>query len=254
MIDVAIEAAKKGGEVLLRYFETELAHEVKDDATFVTKADCESEAAILGILQPRFPDHSFLAEETGESKKDSPYKWIIDPLDGTANFINGLPLWAISIALLKNNEVIGAVVYNPLINFLVHAERGNGLWCNGMHTHVSSQNKDTAMISAGVGKEKGTKEKLSALLREAPKHIKTYRYIGTAALELATLARGGTEGYISLGNSPWDYAAGTLLVQEGGGTITDFHGNPWSFEENYFVASNGTTHHDILELIKSAGM
>ncbi len=254
MIEVAIEAAKKGGEILLGYFEKELEHEVKDDKTFVTKADRESEAAIMGYIRSHFPDHSFLAEESGEFDNNSIYKWVIDPLDGTANFVNGLPIWAISIGLLKGNEVIGAVIYNPLINLLVHAERGKGLFCNGVRTHVSKQGKEAAMITVGVGKAPGVKDKLATFFRETPKQLKWYRYLGSAALELAIVARGGTEGFVCLGNSKWDYAAGTLLIQEGGGKITDLKGGPWDFEQNHFIATNGIIHEELLEIIRNAGV
>lgn len=254
MIETAIEAAQKGGEVLLKHFETELEHEIKDDKSFVTKADRESETAILEVLKSKFPEHAFLAEETGESGEKSEYMWVIDPLDGTANFVNGLPLWAVSIGLIKNGEAICGVIYNPLINLLVHAEKGKGLWCNGAPSHVSGQGKDAAMITAGVGKDPGVKDKLSAFFRESLKHIKTYRYVGSAALELAVLARGGTEGFLSFGNSKWDYAAGALLVQEGGGKITDFRGNPWRFEENYFIASNGIIHNELVDAARDAGI
>ncbi len=254
MIETAIEAAKKGGEIALKYFETELEHEIKDDKSFVTKADKETEAAILEVLKSKFPEHSFLAEETGESGNKSEYMWVIDPIDGTANFVNGLPLWAISIGLMKGNEAVCGVIYNPLINLLVYGEKGKGLWCNGARSHVSAQEKDKAMITAGVGRAPGVKDKLAAFLKESPNHIKTYRYIGSAALELAILARGGTEGFVAFGNSKWDYAAGTLLVQEGGGKLTDFKGNPWNFEENYFIASNGVVHNDIIEIMRAAGI
>lgn len=254
MIETAIEAAKKGGEVALKYFETELEHEIKDDKSFVTKADKETETAILGVLKSKFPEHSFLAEETGESGSKSEYMWVIDPIDGTADFVNGLPIWAISIGLVKNGEVILAVVYNPLINLLLHAEKGKGLWRNGVRLHVSAQGKDEAMISVGGGKVPRYKEKLAALFRESPKFIKSFRYLGSAALELAIVARGGTEAFISIGLSKWDYAAGTLLIQEGGGKITDFKGNPWNLEENYFIASNGVVHNKIIEIIRAAGI
>ncbi len=254
MLQTAIEAAKKGGEVLLRYFETELQHEVKNDTTFVTKADRESEAVILSILKKKYPKHSYLAEESGELQGNSLYAWVIDPLDGTANFVNGLPLWAISIAFLHNGRVMGAVVYNPLLEFLIHAERGKGLFCNGVQRKVSTQGKEAAMISVGVGKGSEIKSKLISLLREAPNYVKTYRYVGTAALELALLARGGTEGFVCLGNSKWDYAAGTLLVEEAGGKITDLRGNPWHLNENFFVASNGVVHDDLLHLLNAAGL
>lgn len=254
MIETALKAAKKGGEVLLKYFETELEHEVKDDKSFVTRADRESEEAILKVLKAEFPEHAFLAEETGQSDKKSEYMWVIDPLDGTANFVNGLPFWAISIGLMKGNEAVCGVIYNPLIKLLVCGEKGKGLWCNGIKSHVSNQEKDKAMITAGVGRDPGVKDKLAAFFKESPRRVHTYRYVGSAALELAILARGGTEGFVAFGNSKWDYAAGALLVREGGGKITDFRGSPWKFEENYFVASNGVIHDDILGIIRAAGI
>lgn len=254
MIEIAVEAAKKGAEVALKYFETELEHEIKDDKSFVTKADREAEDAILAVLRAKFPDHSFLGEETGETGSKSEYLWVVDPIDGTANFVNGLPFWAVSVALVRNNEPICAVISNPAMNLLLHAERGKGLWHNDARLKVSTQSKDAAMFTVGVGKSQGVKDKVLAIFRESPKRLKTYRYVGSAALELALLARGGTEGFISLGNSKWDYAAGVLLVQEAGGTITDLAGNPWTFEQNWFVASNGVIHEDILEVIRAAGI
>lgn len=254
MIETAIEAAKKGAEVALGYFETELEHEIKDDKSFVTKADRETEAAILEVLKSKFPNHAFLGEETGETGSKSEYLWVIDPIDGTANFVNGVPVWGVSVALVKNNEPICGVVSNPVMNLLVHAERGKGLWCNGERSHVSAQGKDAAMISVGVGQGPGIKDKLLAIFRENPKHLKTYRYLGSAVLEMALLARGGTEGFISLGLSKWDYAAGALLVQEGGGKITTLKGDPWNLEEQWFVASNGVIHNELIEVIRAAGI
>lgn len=251
MLEAAIEAAKLGGKILLGYFNTELERQIKDDKSFVTKADKESEEAIVGYLKNLLPDHSFLAEESGESKQTSPYMWIVDPLDGTANFVNGLPTFAVSIALLKDKELVTAVVYNPLTEMLVYAEKGKGLYCNGVKTRVSDQKPETAMITAGVGKIPGVKDRLANIFREAPKHIKTFRYVGSAAFELAVLARGGIEAFISLGNAKWDYAAGILLVQEGGGKITDLEGNPWNFENNFFIASNGIVHDTILQIVKN---
>ena len=254
MIEVAIEAAKKGAEVALGYFETELEHEIKDDKSFVTKADRDTEAIIIETLKAKFPDHAFLGEESGETGSKSEYLWVIDPIDGTSNFVNGVPVWGVSVALVKNNEPICGVIINPVMNLLVHAERGKGLWCNGARLQASTQGKDTAMISAGVGQGPGIKDKLLAIFRENPKYLKSYRYLGSAVLELELVARGGTEGFISLGLSKWDYAAGALLVQEGGGMITDLRGNPWKLEENYFIASNGVIHPEMLEVIRAAGI
>ena len=251
-LEVATEAAKKGGEVVGRYFETTLLRHVKDDNTFVTIADRESETAIISEIKKHFPDHSFLGEEGGETKTDSSYQWVIDPLDGTTNFINGLPLFCVSVALLHKGDVIVSVIYQPLLKLLFHAERGKGMFCNGKRANVSEQDAKSGMVTVGIGKGSAIKERVANMFREAPKHIMKYRYLGSAALELAYLARGGTEGVVNLGSEKWDYAAGTLLVEEAGGKITDFNGRPWTFEERFFVASNGVVHDNLLRLVATA--
>jgi len=249
MLNIAIEAARRGGEVLLKYFEmTGLEREIKEDKSFVTKADKESETAIIDIVQRELPEHGFLGEEGHDINPGAEYRWIVDPLDGTTNFVNGIPLFAVSIGILHENDVVAAVVYNPVTRSLYAAEKGKGATYNGKLAKVSVQPAEMGCVTFGPGKK--DKERLNVLFSKSEQFVKSKRYLGGAALDLAYVARGGMEGFISIGLNKWDYAAGALLVQEAGGTITDFKGNPWTMEQNYFVASNGVAHSALLQLVK----
>lgn len=248
---VAIAAAKKAGAVTLCHFETSVARAVKADKSFVTAADTEAEAVILKEIQKHFPDHSILSEESGAEKRGSEFEWVIDPLDGTANFVNGIPLFSVSIAVLKNGIPHAAVVYQPVGDSLYAASSGKGVTWKGKRVRVSDGNTEHAMISFGPGRKE--KEQLNRLFSRAEQFVKSKRYLGCAALELAYLARGGTEGFVCFGLNTWDYAAGALLVSEAGGTITDFEGRPWSFGSgDHFIASNGKVHDALRALVKMA--
>lgn len=249
LFDTAISAAQKAGAVTLRYFETSVAREVKEDKSFVTAADREAEAAIIAEIKKHFPDHGIIGEESGETKTGSEFSWVIDPLDGTANFINGIPLFSVSIAALQHGVPVASVVYQPAGNALYAAAKGKGTTWNGKRVHVSDGNAEHAMISFGPGKKE--KERLNVLFSRVESFVKSKRYLGCAALELAYVARGGTEGFICFGLNPWDYAAGVLLVLEAGGMLTDFGGKPWTFGSGEcFVASNGKVHEELLKLVK----
>ncbi len=251
LLAVAIEAAKKGGAVVSNYFETALRREVKEDKSFVSAADKEAEAAILKEIKKHYPDHGILSEESAEQKSSSPYQWVIDPLDGTANFLNGIPMFAVSVAALKDGVPIAGVVYHPVGGAVYAAAKGKGMTWKGKAARVSEDTHEHAMISFGPGKKE--KERLNKMLGSAESFVKSKRYLGCTALELGFVARGGTEGFICIGLNKWDYAAGVLLVQEAGGTITDFAGKPWVFgTSDYFIASNGKIHNELLALAKMA--
>ena len=248
MLDAAIDAAKKGGEILSKYFEmTGLERGMKDDKSFVTKADTEVEEVIVATLTKAYPDHGFLGEEGSDTRPDAEYRWIIDPLDGTKNFVNGIPLFAVSLGLAKGNDMIAAVVYNPLTRSLYVAEKGKGTTYNGKHVTVSDQEAKMGVVTFGPGQK--DKERLSTFFSRGESQFKSKRYLGATALELGYLARGGTEGFVSIGLKKWDYAAGTLLVTEAGGTITAYDGSPWTLEQNYFIASNGVAHEAMKALV-----
>ena len=247
LLTVATEAAKKGGAIVFDYFETAIKREIKADKSFVTAADKDAETAILKEIKKHFPDHGILSEESEEEKSTSPFQWVIDPLDGTANFLNGIPMFAVSIAVLKDGVPVAGVVYHPIGGAMYSAEKGKGMTWKGKPAHVSEDGCEHAMISFGPGKKE--KEHLNKMLYNAESFVKSKRYLGCTALELGFVARGGTEGFICIGLHKWDYAAGVLLVEEAGGTITDFEGKPWVFgSSDYFIASNGDIHDALLKL------
>lgn len=252
LLEVATAAARKAGALTLRYFEEAgLAREVKDDKSFVTAADTEADAVIVEEIRRQFPDHGILSEESEERTSSSPYRWVIDPLDGTANFVNGIPLFAVSIAVLESGVPVAGVVYQPVGDSLYAAEKGKGFLWRGKPARVSDGGSEHAMVSFGPSKKE--KHRLNQMLSNAEAFVKSKRYLGCTALELGFVARGGTEGFVCIGLNKWDYAAGVLLVEEAGGMITDFEGKPWVFgTSDYFIASNGKVHDALLALAKKA--
>lgn len=252
MLETAIKAAKLAGEKLEYYFETILEHEEKADKSFVTRADTEADQIIIDLIKEKYPEHQILTEENGEIGGKAEYLWVIDPLDGTLNFTRGLPMFSTSIAVVKDNEIIIAVVYNPLTNSLFTAEKGKGAFWNGEKMHVSEISSiEEAIVSMGRARDPESKEKTLGIYNKFYPKLKSQRVLGSAALELAWVASGRLEGFVSVGLKKWDCFAGNLLIKEAGGTVTDFLGNAWTSEETRFVASNGKVHGRLLEIIQS---
>jgi len=202
------------------------------------------------VVKKVFPDHSILGEEEGHEDLSSNYRWIIDPLDGTTNFINGIPIFAVSIALEKDGDMLTAAVYNPVTDSLFYAEKTKGSFWNDEPIRVSNEKEATAMFTIGRSRIPKDIDDALTLYTSLRTPLKYGRILGSAALEMAYLARGGTEGYINLGTKLWDYAAGTLLIEEAGGVISDLQGKPWTKNEQYFVASNGKIHQTLLKEIQ----
>ena len=252
MLETAIQAAKEAGEILKRYFETSLERRLKDDSSIVTEADERAEERIIEVIKAQYPDHGFLGEETGEQNADAEYIWIIDPLDGTRNFVNGIPIFAVSIGLVRSGKPVAGVIYNPVTDTLFAGEEGRGAYWNGKQIHVSDREAKAATFTIGTSAKAEDKNLVAQCFLRAESHVRGVRYLGSAVMDLGYMARGGTEGCIHIGTKKWDYAAGALLVLEAGGTITDFDGNPWDMEKNYFIASNGKIHSQLLDLVKSA--
>ncbi len=247
-LEVAIEAALEAGKVLRKFFETEILREEKEDTSIVTEADRESEEVIKKILSSSFPDHSIFGEEGGKTG-DSEYVWHVDPVDGTRNFANGIPIFCVSIAMAFKNDLIVGVVYNPATNSLFYAEKGKGAYLNDKKIHVSKDDPAHSMITISPGK---VDELLRSMYFDFPKKIfRSTRDLGATALELAYVARGGLEANIQLGfQKTYDFAAGALLVLESGGTITKHNGEPWVFPESELIASNGVFHDKIVEEVR----
>ncbi len=251
-LEIAIMAALEAGKIVEKYFETEILKELKEDSSPVTLADRESEAIIKKIILENFPDHSILGEETGMTENKSEYTWHVDPIDGTRNFSNGIPLFAVSIALALKDKVIIGVVYNPATHSLFYAEDGKGAYLNDKKIFVSKDDKDHAMVTISTSKDKADQKLCRELLHDLPggRVIRSVRDIGCAALDLAYVSRGGFEANIQLGLFTYDFSAGILLVKEAGGKITRLDGSPWVFPENKFIASNGVFHDLLVEEVR----
>ncbi len=250
-LQVAIKAALEAGKILEGYFETEIMKSVKEDKSLVTLADKESEEIIKKIIFEAFPDHSILGEETGMNGNKGEYVWHVDPVDGTRNFANGIPIFAVSIALVYRDEVIVGVVYNPATKSLFYAEKNKGAFLNDKKISVSKDDKDHAIFTVSPSKGDSDRKLKRELLHYFPKNVvQSVRDLGCTALELSYVARGGLEVNAQLGLNTYDFAAGTLLVQEAGGVITNLDGSPWAFPNNQLIASNGVFHDLLVAEVK----
>ncbi|AWI81025.1 inositol monophosphatase [Parazoarcus communis] len=237
ILNIAVKAARRAATVINRA-STQidlLTVESKSPNDFVTEVDRAAEKAIIEVLREAYPGHGILAEESGESGAESEFVWIIDPLDGTTNFIHGFPQYAISIALTKNGVPEHCVVYNPVNNELFTATRGSGAYLNDRRIRVSRRVRlADALVGTGFPyREFGNIDAYLAMFRELTQKTAGIRRPGAAALDLAYVAAGRLDGFWEMGLSPWDMAAGVLLVQEAGGLVSDFAG-----EGNFLTTGN----------------
>ena len=249
---VATQAALKGGEIVQRCRGRVKRVVYKGVVNLVTEADRLSEDAIIEIIRKNFPEHNILTEESKGYEKESDYKWIIDPLDGTTNYAHGFPVYCISIALEKEGEIILGVVYNPVLDELFVAEKDRGVFLNGKKIHVSTQ-RDLSKSLLATGFPYDIRESQVNNLD----HFKNFalkaqaiRRAGAAALDLCYLAKGIFDGFWELKLSPWDTAAGSLMVKEAGGKVTDFSGKRFSIYQKNILATNGKIHTQMITVLK----
>ncbi|MDR0723974.1 MAG: inositol monophosphatase [Endomicrobium sp.] len=238
--NTALAAAKKGAEVLLKHYNTKLNIEYKGEIDPVTQADKGSQKAIIKVIKDVFPEHGILAEEDGVSKLDNDYCWIIDPLDGTVNFLHGLPMFAVSIGLKYKKEIITGIIYSPILNELFVAEKGKGAWLNGKRIKVS-QIKDNIKALGVTGFPYSIKENNNKILRNFKDiivKVQGVRRLGSAALDLAYVACGRFEFFWEQGLKAWDIAAGILLVKETSGIVSDYVGDKDCLFKNTMLAAN----------------
>lgn len=225
-------------------------------ANIVTPVDHASERAVLAVIRRRFPEHDFLAEERGTRRTGSDYLWVIDPLDGTLNFSHGLPVSCVSIALAVRGKPLIGGVYDPFRDELFVAEAGGGATLNGRRISVSRVSRlDDGLLVTGFPYDRDVKADLYAgIVRDFLRRCQDLRRSGSAALDLAWVAAGRYDGFWEFRLSPWDVAAGLLLVQEAGGRVTDFSGKPWgrAVEDwgRQTLASNGRVHGGMLGVLK----
>ena len=255
MLSYLIEAAEIGGKILKEYYGKIDASQAEEKrlADFVTEADKRSEEAILDFLSRRFPEDSIVAEESGTHSGKSPYRWYIDPLDGTKNYMHGFPVFSVSIGLARGDEIVAGVVYLPILNELFSAEKGKGAFLNGQSIRVSEV-KDWHRVLLATGFPHNNRDLLEIYLqsfRELFLRVSAVRRVGSAAADLAYLACGRFDGFWELRLNRYDIAAGILLVQEAGGIVSDVRGGNSYFETGNILAANPQIYEGMLEITKS---
>lgn len=252
--DTLIEAAKAGAAEITRFFNTSFRITNKEGINNpVTEADHASEKAILAVIKSRYPDHYILSEEIGTIVQDSKYKWIIDPIDGTVNFAHGIPINCVSIAVEYEGRIILGAVYNPHLNELFVAEKGNGATLNDRKITVSAEtDASRACLVTGfpytyLDMPNGPLEVFERFIRKGV----PVRRLGSAAIDLCWVAAGRFDGFYEHKLETWDSAAGFLIVEEAGGRVTDFTGASFSHYQQRILATNGKIHDDLLAVINN---
>lgn len=251
-LEVAKQAATAAGKILKEYFIKEPEITKKGPVDIVTAADIASEKIIIEILSKNFPDHFIISEESDEIKGNSDFKWIIDPLDGTTNFANKLPIFSVSIALYKGKDPLLGIVFNPCTNELYSALKGNGAFLGKKKIFVSKKENinDSLIVTGFPYNFMEILDELSKRFFNVLKVSRGVRRLGSAALDLCFVASGVFEGFFEQNLKPWDTAAGFIIAQEAGAVITDFTNNNYNPYMNEIIASNGLIHNSLLKAME----
>ena len=249
-----LRAVHAGADLLRNYFEGTFEIQSKDSLNnLVTEVDKKAEEAIIDVIRAEFPEHFILSEEAGEMSTGSEYKWIIDPIDGTVNFAHGIPICCISIGLEHNGVMMLGAVFNPFMNELFFAERGKGAFLNNRPLKVSNNNQmESACLVTGFPYRwvEVHMDPISVFERFIRMGLPVRR-LGSAAIDLCWVAAGRFDGFWEYNLNPWDIAAGYLIIEEAGGRISNFNGDPYSVYDKQTLATNGKIHEAMLKIINT---
>jgi myo-inositol-1(or 4)-monophosphatase len=252
MINKIIQIAREAGEIIKAGFGKSLNLEYKTSILdFVTNIDKASEQRIIDFVKKEYPKHNILAEESGAENFDSEFTWVIDPLDGTMNFAHGLPIFSVSIAVLKQNEIIAGAIYDVMNNIMFSTEKGSGAFQNGNKINVS-KNADLDKSLLVTGFPYNIRENPDNAIEKFNRFLlnsRGIRRLGSAALDLCYVANGTFDGFWEVNLHPWDMAAGMLLVKEAGGKNSDFHNNENSIFSKQLLSTNGKVHSKMMEIL-----
>lgn len=253
MLNIAVKAARQAGDIIIRSANSidTVKITVKSNNDFASEVDQQAEQEIIDTLLAYYPDHGILAEERGAINEGAEYTWIIDPLDGTTNYLHGFPHYAVSIALKHEGKIEQAVIYDPVRQDLFTASRGQGAAYNGRRIRVTKQRKlQGAFLGTGFPfKNNANIEPYLDIFRDIFSTTSGVRRAGAASLDLAYVAAGKLDGFFEIGLKPWDFAAGLLLIQEAGGLVTDFNDQHGYFESGNIVCGNPKIHRILLDKI-----
>jgi myo-inositol-1(or 4)-monophosphatase len=253
--DFMVTLCREAGRIILEGLEGSLEVTHKGEVDLVTQVDLALETMIAEAIHDRFPDHSVLGEDGEEEKaQDAEYTWLVDPLDGTTNYVHGYPVFCVSVALAYGRDALAGVVYDPLREELFYAKKGRGATLNDRRIAVSSTDRlISSLLSTGFPYERATlPDNNLAQFNKLISRIQGVRRSGSVALDLANVAAGRLDGHWELHVKPWDTAAGGLLVKEAGGRVSGKAGDPWSPFESYIVATNGKIHDELLAVLIGA--
>ena len=251
-----VKVCRKAAKILIRDFgEIEnLQVSLKGPGNFVTASDIKVEKILVEELQKARPTYSILSEEIGEINNDESFKWIIDPIDGTSNFLHGIPHFAISIGLEHDKEIICGIIYDPIKDEMFTAEKGNGAYVNNKRMRVSSRSKlkDCIIFTGGPRQNPKDKELFFVEYKNFSSIVKTpIRKMGSASLDIAYVAAGRCDGFWQRNLNYWDYAAGIILVKESGGFVTDFNGENRYIENKTILVTNSKIDKEMIEVLNS---
>lgn len=252
MFPKIIQISKEAGEIIREGFGKKLTLEYKSNTSdFVTNIDKAAESRIINFIKKEYPTHNILAEESGVQNNDSEYTWVIDPLDGTMNFAHGLPIFSVSIAVMKNSEIIAGVVYDVMNDTIYSAEKGSGAFQNEKRI-VVNENSDLEKSLLVTGFPYNIKENPDFAIERFIKFLinsRGVRRLGSAALDLCHVANGTFDGYWEVNLQSWDMAAGILLVEEAGGKITNFGNEQIDIFSKQILATNSKVHNEMLKVL-----
>ena len=245
---IGVKAAKEAGRILIDNFKKPIKVKSKEDKSLVTNIDLAAERKIVELIKEKYPQDNILSEENKFKISDSDFRWIIDPLDGTHNYIHQIELFGTSIALEFKNEIILGVIYLPVTKKLYVAEKNKGTYLNGRRINVSQRKLENSTMVYDSSIRYNKKPALSTLEKIADR-VFNIRMLGSSVYHLSYIAEGKIDLDIEFNDKLWDFAAGLLLIEEAGGKATDFAGKKWNSKTKGYIASNGIIHRDVLKII-----
>ena len=248
----AVDLARNAGALLKKKFNKTHKIQYKGDINLVTEADKMSENLIIKSIRRAFPDHGILSEESPAVAGSGKIRWIVDPLDGTTNYAHGYPVFCVSIALENDGKVVLGVIYDPMREELFSTVRGKGVYLNGKKLSVSSiRDISRSLLATGFPYDiRESRENNLDYFSRMAVNVQAIRRAGAAALDLAYLAAGRFDGFWELKLKPWDTAAGCLMVEEAGGSVSDLAGKPWNISSPSVLASNGLIHSKMIRIFR----
>jgi len=249
-LETAIQAAREAGKVLISHLRSDKEIKHKGKGNLVTEVDILSEKLILELLKDEYPDYSIISEESNSSVAANGYTWIVDPLDGTNNYVFGIPFFCVNIALVKDEDILLGITYDPIRDELFRTEKGQGAYLNDSAIHVSRESSlQASLVGLDLGYSYEQSREVLDITSKLWGQVHCLRIMGSASLGLAYVACGRISLYLHRCLYPWDIAGGLLLIREAGGNVTEWQGRPANFQSKQIIASNQSLHQEFMRYL-----